>query len=79
MKSATAAVVVLSVTALAPSVAADDPSPAPDSTGWAETVSLKDKMLERHADIVGVAAFRPDGTRIVTASGDGTARVWWFR
>jgi WD40 repeat protein len=32
--------------------------------------------LEGHTDIVYDAAFSPDGQRIVTASGDGTARVW---
>ncbi|MCB8927747.1 MAG: hypothetical protein H6652_19200 [Ardenticatenaceae bacterium] len=33
-------------------------------------------MLEGHTDWVWSAAFSPDGTRIVTASADGTARLW---
>ena len=30
----------------------------------------------RHDDEVNSAAFSPDGSRIVTASGDKTARIW---
>jgi Tol biopolymer transport system component len=33
-------------------------------------------VLSGHDDAVNSAAFSPDGTRIVTASGDGTARLW---
>ncbi|MCB8927745.1 MAG: hypothetical protein H6652_19190 [Ardenticatenaceae bacterium] len=33
-------------------------------------------MLEGHSARVLSAAFSPDGTRIVTASLDGTARLW---
>jgi WD40 repeat protein len=33
-------------------------------------------MLEGHTDWVFSAAFGPDGTRIVTASADRTAKVW---
>lgn len=33
-------------------------------------------MLEGHLDRVRSAAFSPDGTRVVTASDDNTARVW---
>ena len=33
-------------------------------------------MLEGHAGWIRAAAFSPDGRRIVTASGDGTARQW---
>src|SRR5882672_8257194 len=36
--------------------------------------SLK-RSLEHHESVAS-AAFSPDGTRIVTASWDGTARVW---
>ena len=32
---------------------------------------------EGHEGEVGSAAVSPDGTRIVTASVDDTARVWW--
>ena len=32
--------------------------------------------LEGHTDGVWSAAFSPDGKRIVTASKDGTARLW---
>ena len=33
-------------------------------------------MLKGHEDEVNSAAFSPDGTRVVTASRDKTARVW---
>jgi WD40 repeat protein len=33
-------------------------------------------VLAGHAAEVTVAAFSPDGTRIVTASADNTARIW---
>ena len=33
-------------------------------------------VLEGHSDWVWSAAFNPEGTRIVTASYDGTARLW---
>jgi hypothetical protein len=32
--------------------------------------------LTGHAGTVNSAAFSPDGARVVTASADGTARVW---
>ena len=32
--------------------------------------------LDGHRDLIGGAAFFPDGKRMMTASGDGTARVW---
>ncbi|MGB7100089.1 MAG: WD40 repeat domain-containing protein, partial [Xanthobacteraceae bacterium] len=32
--------------------------------------------LSGHADRVNVAAFSPDGSRVVTASSDNTARLW---
>ena len=33
-------------------------------------------VLAGHEDVIGSAAFSPDGARIVTASDDGTARLW---
>ena len=33
-------------------------------------------MLRGHADMVWTVVFSQDGTRIVTSSGDGMARVW---
>ncbi len=33
-------------------------------------------VLEGHTDRVSSSSFSPDGTRIITASWDGTARVW---
>ena len=35
--------------------------------------------LEGHQDVVAAAAFSPDGTHVVTASSDNTARVWDLR
>ncbi|MDR3232099.1 MAG: hypothetical protein LBT46_00250, partial [Planctomycetaceae bacterium] len=35
-----------------------------------------DIVLEGHTDTVRSAAFSPDGTKIVTASEDNTARIW---
>ncbi len=32
--------------------------------------------LRGHTDLVSAAVFSPDGTRIATASDDGTARIW---
>jgi WD40 repeat protein len=32
--------------------------------------------LKGHALFINSCAFSPDGTRIVTASADGTARIW---
>jgi WD40 repeat protein len=37
---------------------------------------FRSKVLRGHRDDVVSAAFSPDGTQIVTASADGTARVW---
>ena len=34
------------------------------------------RKLQGHTDFVNDARFSPDGTRIVTASDDGTARIW---
>jgi WD40 repeat protein len=32
--------------------------------------------LRAHANAVNSASFSPDGSRIVTCGGDGTAKVW---
>ncbi len=37
---------------------------------------LPDAVLAGHTDQVWHAVFSPDGSRIVTASYDGTARLW---
>ncbi|WP_232537783.1 CHAT domain-containing protein [Cystobacter fuscus] len=37
---------------------------------------LSTAVLEGHSDRIVAASFSPDGTRMVTASEDGTARVW---
>jgi hypothetical protein len=51
---------------------------SPAAAELAAAVSLTDwrLMLRGHEGIVFSAAFSPDGTRIVTASADGTARIW---
>jgi len=33
-------------------------------------------VANSHTDWVGSAAFSPDGSRVVTASGDNTSRLW---
>jgi len=43
---------------------------------WAVTRRLPLTPALEHQEAVDLAAFSPDGTRIVTASADGTARVW---
>ena len=40
------------------------------------TISSNVLVLSGHTDEVKSAAFSPDGTRIVTASWDNTARIW---
>ena len=44
--------------------------------GWAIRNGAKFVVLAGHAGAVLSAAFSPDGTRVVTAPEDGTARVW---
>jgi WD40 repeat protein len=43
---------------------------------WDATTGTLLLDLEGHEDSVNSAAFSPDGTRIVTASWDGTTKVW---
>ena len=43
---------------------------------WRADGSGEPVVLRGHEGRVSSAAFSPDGTRIVTASGDNTARVW---
>ena len=39
----------------------------------------REMTLAGHREVVVSASFSPDGTHVVTASGDGTARVWDLR
>src|SRR5215475_10411323 len=43
--------------------------------GGAQSTRLH-RLLRGHSQQIGVVAFSPDGTRILTASYDGTARIW---
>src|SRR5262245_54195637 len=43
--------------------------------GGAQSTRLH-RLLKGHSRKIKVAAFSPDGTRILTASEDGTARIW---
>jgi WD40 repeat protein len=43
---------------------------------WRADGSAEPVILSGHQGMVESANFSPDGTRIVTASRDGTARVW---
>jgi WD40 repeat protein len=58
---------------------------APDRPPWYPAVSVlaeaqsydrQPAVLRGHESFVNGAAFSPDGSRVVTASADGTARVW---
>jgi hypothetical protein len=51
---------------------------SPAAAAFAVAVSKSDwrLSLSGHESPVGSAAFSPDGARIVTASGDDTARIW---
>lgn len=40
---------------------------------------IEDARLVGHTGEVNTASFSPDGSRVVTASGDGTARLWTAR
>jgi WD40 repeat protein len=40
------------------------------------TTGKEISVLHGHDDVVLSAAFSPDGTRVVTASRDNTARIW---
>ncbi len=43
---------------------------------WEAESGQQKMVLQGHTDSVSSAAYSPDGRWIVTASGDGTARVW---
>ena len=43
---------------------------------WQRQMHLEFRTLRGHKGTVNAVAFSPDGQRIVTGSGDGTARIW---
>jgi len=43
---------------------------------WNDRILKGTAILKGHTDTVTRCAFSPDGTRIVTASYDKTARLW---
>ncbi len=45
-------------------------------SGLAAAIGRRPIVLRGHKDAVGTARFSSDGTRVVTSSDDGTARIW---
>ena len=43
---------------------------------WRHLISKGRAVLVGHDETVACCAFSPDGARVVTASGDRTARIW---
>ncbi len=57
--------------------AARDPGPVADNALIAALGSLREKRtIEGHLSLVSAVDFDPSGSRLITASQDGTARIW---
>ena len=55
----------------------NDPSPNASTVGVYDAATGANLFeLDKHKDALRTAAFSPDGSKIVTASWDGTARIW---
>ena len=48
----------------------------PSAVIWDVDNGVRIAVLTGHADAMTAVAFSPDGTRLATASSDGTARIW---
>jgi WD40 repeat protein len=70
--------ILLAMEAISVTYAADKTwtAEAEDALHRALTVSRVQLTLRGHTDRVWAVAFSPDGTRLATASDDGTAKIW---